>query len=337
MPQVSVVLPAYNAERYLPDALESVLAQTFGGYECVVVDDGSADGTGEIADTYAARDRRVRVVHAPHEGLVAALNRGVDAASAPWIARMDADDLMGPRRLERQLAFAVENPALGLVASRANHLGDRASNEGMAQFVDWTNALVTEEQIAAYRFVESPLIHPTVMFRKEVFDAHGGYREGGFPEDYELWLRWLEAGVRMAKAPEVLFDWRERPERLTRNDDRYSVDAFHAVKAPYLWRWLAANNPRHPRVTVWGAGRTTRQRLRWLKELGLEIDAYVDIDPRKVGQVIEGRRVVAPEELPPPGAAYLLTCVGSRGARELIEGRLQDAGYVALRDYVCAA
>ncbi len=160
------------------------------------------------------------------------------------------------------------------------------------------------------------------MFRRELVERFGCYRAGPFPEDYELWLRWMERGVRMAKLEETLLDWRERPNRLTRIDPRYSVDAFYRTKAPYLYRWLERHNPHHPAVIVWGSGRTSRQRLRFLTDLGVRVETYVDIDPRKIGQRISEVDVIGPEGLPEPGRCFVLAWVGSRGARELIEREL---------------
>src|SRR5207247_9233486 len=127
--------------------------------------------------------------------------------------------------------------------------------------VDWSNTLLSHQEISLARFVESPVVHPSVMFRRELIDRLGGYAEGQFPEDYELWLRWLEAGVRFEKLPEALLRWRDRDARLSRSDPRYDSEAFYRMKAIYLARWLAANNRHHPKIVVCGAGRLTRRRV----------------------------------------------------------------------------
>ena len=114
----------------------------------------------------------------------------------------------------------------------------------------WTNGLLTHEEIALARFVESPLAHPSVMFRRSLVERWGGYAEGAFPEDYELWLRWLDAGVRMEKLADPLLIWNDSPTRLSRRDPRYAAEAFYRVKARYLARWLA---PQHAQGTVHGA------------------------------------------------------------------------------------
>ena len=325
--KISVLLPLHNEQALLGEALASLTAQTRREFEIVAVDDGSTDASAELLAAHARRDSRLHVTRLPHGGVVSALNAGLAAARGRYIARMDADDIAAPERLALQSDFLDRRPDVGLVASRVRFLGDRAAQAGMARFVDWTNALLQPEAIARERFVESPFVHPSVMFRRELIETLGGYRDGDFPEDYELWLRWLEAGVRMEKLDAVLLDWRERPGRLTRSDPRYRVDAFFRCKAPYLARYLAERNPHHPRVTVWGAGRATRLRLRALFALGIEPAAWIDIDPDKIGWRVQGAPVVGPHALPGPDEAFVLVAVGKRGARELIEPILLARGH----------
>ena len=329
-------MPVWNASDTVAAAIASVQAQTLRDWELLAVDDGSDDGSAALLAAAAATDARIRVLHRPHAGIVAALNAGIAAARAPFIARLDADDICLPERLERQLARLVAEPELGLVGCRVRYGGDRESQAGYAAYVDWTNSLVTAEQIDHERFVESPFAHPSVMFRADLLAAHGGYTDGEFPEDYELWLRWLDTGVRMAKVDAELLIWQDPPGRLSRTDPRYSVDAFHALKARYLAAWLARHNPQHPAVWIWGAGRITRKRAEHLVDHGVRIVGYVDIDPKKIGQIIHGRPVVGPDDLPPPAAAFILPYVANRGARELIAARLAAAGFTIGTNYLPA-
>ena len=326
-PKISVVLPVRDEEELLPGTLESLLRQSEPDFEVIAVDDGSSDGTAGILAGFAARDQRIKPAAQDRAGIVTALNRGLAEARGALIARIDADDIAHPDRLRLQAGFLDRAPETGLVASRVEYLGDARKNAGLAHFVDWTNTLTSPERISLYRFVESPIIHPSVMFRRELAGQYGDYRDGPFPEDYELWLRWMEKGVRMAKLDETLTQWRDRPGRLTRTDSRYSVEAFYRTKAPYLHRWLERHNPRHPSVTVWGSGRASRQRLKFLTDLGVRVEAFVDIDPRKIGYQIGGADVIWPDALPGPGNCFVLSWVASRGARDEIEEELGQRGF----------
>ena len=336
-PRTSIVLPVCNGERHLAEAVESILDQTDSDLELVVVDDGSTDKTPEILAGLVKRDSRARTARQPHGGVVRAANRGMEMARGAYIARMDADDVSLPERIEVQAGYLDDHSDVDLVASQVEYLGDAARNRGLAVFVERNNTVLSPSQIELDRFVETPIIQPSVMFRRDLPERFGGYRDGPFPEDYELWLRWLEAGVRMAKIDRPLLQWRETEGRLTRTDPRYSVDAFYRTKTPYLYRWLTAHNPHHPDVVIWGSGRTSRQRQRELIAMGVRVRAYVDIDPRKIGYKIGGAPVVWPEKLPDPAECFVLGWVASRGAREDIESRLEARGFEKGRSYISCA
>jgi glycosyltransferase involved in cell wall biosynthesis len=335
-PCVSVLLPAFNAGRTLARAIESIRSQTLRGWELVIVDDGSEDDTPEVAAAAAREDPRVRVVRQAHRGIVAALETGLAGARAGLVARMDADDVSRPERLERQVRFLDDHPDIGVVGCAVEFGGEARASEGFARHVAWLNSLLTPEAIALNRFIEAPLAHPSVMFRRGLLQEHGGYRDGPFPEDYELWLRWIERGVRLAKVPESLLVWNDPPGRLSRQDGRYATTAFYAVKSPYLARVVRATLAGRA-LWVWGAGRVTRRRVELLEAQGLEVRGFVDVDPAKWGRPRHGRLVVGPADLPTPDQALILGYVAARGARELIRAAVGQAGYVEGRDFWLAA
>lgn len=341
------MLPARNAAGTVARAWESIRRQTFAAWELIAMDDGSADGTSDVLMTVARTDARVRVIRRDHEGLVAALNTGLACARGELIARMDADDEAHPERLAEQVGFlrASEHRDVGLVSCLVEFGGDRSQSAGYALHVDWLNSVVTSEDIALNRFVESPLAHPSVMFRRELLGRHGGYRHGDFPEDYELWLRWMAAGVRMAKVPRVLLTWHDAPARMSRTDARYSPEAFFRVKAEWIAREvkriLAARRAiaGAPSIFVWGAGRPTRKRAAHLEPHGLRIAGYIDVDPKKTTAALggTGAPVIGPNAIPPPGEAFVLGYVSSRGAREFIRAALRARGYTEGRDFLMCA
>jgi glycosyltransferase involved in cell wall biosynthesis len=345
------VLPVRNAVATIARAVASVRAQTWADWELVAVDDGSSDGTREILRELARAEPRIVLLEQAHGGVAAAANAGAAAARGAFIARMDADDESHPERLAAQVGFlgAPENREVGVVGSLVEFGGDRVASAGYALHVDWTNALVTPEAIALNRFVELPLVNPSVMFRRELVARHGGYRDGDFPEDYELWLRWLDAGVRMAKVPRMLLTWHDAPTRLTRTDVRYLPDAFFRVKAEWIARWLVAErvsvSPGGARgsetrkIFIWGAGRHTRKRAAHLTEHGVSIAGYIDVDVKKTGRGLGGTGVpvIGEDALPAPGEIFVLSYVASRGARDYNRAKLIARGYVEGRDFLLCA
>lgn len=334
-PLVSVVLPARNAAPTIARAVASVRGQTLADWELLVVDDGSGDDTAAVVHAAAAGDARIRVLPQPALGLVAALNAGLAAARGEFVARLDADDESAPDRLAVQVDFLRARPDVGVVSSRVAFGGDAARSAGYALHVDWLNSLLTPEDIALNRFIEAPVAHPSVLFRRDLVARLGGYRAGDFPEDYELWLRWLDAGVTLAKVPAPLVTWHDSPTRLSRTDPRYAPEAFFRVKAEYLGRELVRR--RQPVVWVWGAGRHTRKRAAHLEAHGVAIAGYVDVDAKKVGRAVAGRPVIPADELPPPGERFVLGYVTSRGARDYIRRELGARGYAEGRDFLMCA
>lgn len=320
-----MLLPVRDARATLPACLASLRAQTLAAHEVVAVDDGSTDGSRALLDAWAAADPRLRVIAQPALGLVAALNRGLEAVRAPLVARLDADDVADPRRLALQAEALAADGSLTAVGSRVRVLcADDARNDGMRAYVEWQNGLLTHEQIARDLFVESPLVHPSVALRTDALRALGGYRAFDGPEDYDLWLRGFAAGWRFAKHPDVLVDWRDRPGRLTRSDARYGEDRFRALKAEALlaWRLQGARA-----VVIWGAGPIGKS---WSKELrvrGVAVAAFVEVDPVKIGQRVHGARVVdvAGAAALAPGPRHL-ACVGSAPARARIRVEAERLG-----------
>ena len=319
--KVSVVMPVYNAKSTVLRALESLRAQSFASMEIIVVNDGSTDGTLEIL-----RDQPdIKLLDHSHRGIAPALNDGLAAASGDYIARMDADDLCHPERIKKQASFLDAFPDIGIVGCRVGFGGDRERQAGYSAHVDWINSLIEPEEIALNRFVESPFAHPSVMFRRELFEQFGTYRDGPFPEDYELWLRWMARNVKAGKVDEELVVWNDPPNRLSRTDPRYSIDAFYKTKARYLSQWLEQNNPHHPEVIIWGAGRVTRKRAGILEQYGIRITQYVDIKPRRLNC---GTPVIMPDALPESETCFVLPMVGKRGARNQIRAILKERGFV---------
>lgn len=330
-PAVSVLLPVRNEERFLPAALASLARQTLGDWELVAVNDGSSDATGAILDAAAASDPRLRVLHLPPTGLVAALNAGLAACRAPLVARMDGDDICHPRRLEQQKAFFDDYPGVTLVACRVRHVPRQQLTDGMRAYENWQNNLLDHADIVRDLFVESPFTHPSVMFRRDTVLALGGYRDQGWPEDYDLWLRLARSGARFARLSEVLFYWRDRPERLTRTADEYALDAFRACKAHHLCQsFLAGVNE----VTLWGAGIEGKAWRRAILTEGVAVRRWVEVDPRKLGQSIHGAPVVGIERLAPSDGKTLVT-VGARGAREQVRAFAALAGLREGEDFLC--
>jgi len=310
-------------------AVASILAWGERLLELIVVDDGSQDSTPESLERWAQRDPRVRVFTRPAQGLVPALNAGLAACRGRWVARMDADDVASPERLEQQVPLLKADPTLALVDGRARFFRNGGEvPEGMRLHEAWINGIVEPADFHRCFSIESPVVHPAATFRRQAVLDLGGYRdhasvpgvaEGPIPEDYDLWLRLHAQGWRFRKVPELLVRMHDRPERLTRTHPAYSREAFRRARA----LWLASTALATPRaVVVWGAGKAGRPWIRWLQAQGHRVVAVVDIDPRKIGSTRQGSPIVAPDALSSLDAEICLVAVAARGARPLIADAL---------------
>lgn len=334
MARVAVLMPARDAARTVRAAASSILRQTHRDLTLVAVDDGSTDATPEILRRLAERDPRVAVVRGPGEGIARALNRALAACDAQWIARMDADDLSHPRRLELQLEALRADPALVAVGSRVKLFPRRVLRPGMIRYVEWLNGLTSSALVERDLFVEAPLVHPAAVIRRDALEAARGWRDGPFPEDYDLWLRLAEAGGALSNHPEVLLGWRESGARLTRTDGRYSLASHRTLKAGALARgWLAGRRE----VALWGAGETGKAMADALAAEGIRAALFVEVDRKKIGRSVRGAPIVGYDQLERARGLPLLVAVGAPGARAMIRPELLRAGWEELRDFRCVA
>lgn len=211
-PLVSVLMPVYNVEKYIREAMDGVVQQTFEDFEFVIVDDCSTDGTVAIVEEYAARDPRIRLTSTPRNmGHTAALNLGLDETKGEFVARMDGDDVTFPPRFDLQLAYLQKHPecvALGTQVEFMDEEGD---------FLVRLNRQLAHEDIETnlMRGDCLAMVHPTVMFRRDVVMAIGKYDSGlKKGEDHDLYLRLAEHG-RLANLPEVMLRVRRFPTSTT--------------------------------------------------------------------------------------------------------------------------
>lgn len=335
-PEVSILMPVYNAADTLPAAARSLASQTLDNWECLLVDDGSSDATLDVARELAAQDPRFIAVPRRREGLVPALNAGLALCRAPLVARMDADDIALPARLEAQAGLLNGDKRLALAGCLVRCFAENGEPvpEGMALYEQWINTLVTHEQIVRDLFVESPFAHPSVMFRRDAVLAAGGYLDRGWPEDYDLWMRLWMSGARFAKCPETLLEWRDTPGRLSRTHNAYSLMNFRRLKMYYL---LLTHLKERREVTLWGAGRGGRW---WCSELlrsGVAVKCFIDIDPRKIGRRVGSIPILPPDALAGRDGPFILSVVESRGARDLIRRKLLEMNYSELEDFLFLA
>ena len=211
-PAISILMPVHNGAEWLAEAIASIHAQDFADFEFLIVDDGSDDGTAAMLSSFAADDRRIRLLHQAPQGIVAALNNAIAAARAPYLARLDADDSARPDRLGKQFAFMQAHPEIGLLGTFAERI-DAAGN-----IVGRLAPPTEPARLAQVLGRTNPFVHSSVMMRAALVRRIGGYRAAfRAAEDYDLWLRMAEAGG-IANLADYLTQYRRHDSNLSRRD-----------------------------------------------------------------------------------------------------------------------
>ncbi|BCX50073.1 glycosyl hydrolase family 2 [Haloferula helveola] len=324
---ISVLLPFRNASPTISSAVRSILGQSHSDFELLAIDDGSEDDS--CARLGAETDPRIRLIRMPTSaGIVPALQAGLEQARGEWIARMDADDISHRDRLSLQLEIGERNQ-LDVVSSKVRLID--ACGRGMQRYVEWTNSLVDSDAIAASRFIECPVIHPSVLVRRDALLKAGGYADVPWAEDHDLWLRMLERGGRFGRIQRVLLDWRDSPRRLTRSDPRYGESARTEMRCHYLSR---LSEVKRSGVVVAGAGPIGKRLARGLMERNVAVHGFLEVHPRRIGESIQGVPVVAAEELNQHWPdAVVLGAVGIEGGREQVSSLALEHGRVEGHDF----
>ncbi|MFK8075000.1 MAG: glycosyltransferase [Granulosicoccus sp.] len=338
-PLVSVLLPVRTWRSTTAEAVNSLLNQSLRQTEILLI---GHDDINLIVKRLPS-DPRIKGIAREGRGIVAALNTGLKEARAPFIARMDDDDIAYPDRLEKQLAYLKTHPDVQLCATRVRfideHGGTAGVKAGNKRYEQWLNNLQTNSDIVNACFTECPMPHPTLMAHKDVWKTLGGYRDFDGPEDYDLVLRAMLAGVGMGKPTPILQNWREHTERLTYRDSRYRREAFthcRAWAARQPGSGLGLNADRS--VWICGTGKSARQWHHSLKELGVPINGFVDIGNTDVARTKQDKPVISYEQLTVQrGASLVVTALSEPKAREALRQYFDSNGWTQGKEYIFGA
>ena len=321
---VSVVFPVGPGVSTAGEALDDLLKQTWSNLEIIAVLNGCLP---EVREEFlTTQDERLRIFDLGEEPqLLPALNLAIEKSQGKWLARMDSDDRCSVTRIEKQLKLLQSVDVATCEIELVGALGD-----GMQRYVDWVNEL---EDPAKERFVESPVVQPTVMMSKDLFLKAGGYLENGYAEDYDLWLRLLAVGARFGKVPEKLYRWHDRNDRLTRSDSRFGQKQILGLKAARL-----ADLPEvlERGVVIAGAGPIGKVLARELLLYGVEVHGFFEVSSKRIGSTCQGRPIVSDQDLGKVWeSAILLSAVGVSGGRENVREVAGRAGYCEGENFWC--
>ena len=321
-PAVSVVMPVYNAAPFIREAVESILGQNFSDFEYIVVDDGSTDGTGEILAAY--RDPRLSVIRLDHGGVVRAINTALQKVRAPFVARMDGDDISHPDRLGRQYTFLRDHPEISILGSAIHVM------EPGGRVISSTCFPTEDHHIRKFMAVRMQMANPATMMRTDCFREQGLHRDV-VPEDFDLIARFL-VHYRAANLPDPLYTLRLHSSSFT------VTHSSERSRYHLQFRRSLLREQGHLGIQHTGAGRSdpsggglrrngTRAHLRWLAMMQIELGYSYLLHGRKEQGRREIVRALRYAPVPRHVLQYLaLSFVGPNalpGVRERMEKRLR--------------
>ena len=236
LPKISVVMPAYNVAPFVERAVMSILDQSFGDFEFIIVNDGSADETPSILAKFAALDDRVRLVHQPNRGMIAALNRGCSMSRGDYIARMDADDISHPDRLAKQLTFLEDHPDIGILGTWIRKLRNNVAEDA------WCPPI--RPGVLRWQLLFGVNVaHPSILIRKKIAEQLGFYRPAAVhAEDVDLWFR-ASTVTEFANLPEILYDYRVGHGSISQTDQAVRQRTHVRFLREYVRREFALDAP----------------------------------------------------------------------------------------------
>ncbi|MFN3402536.1 MAG: glycosyltransferase family 2 protein [Cytophagaceae bacterium] len=332
IPAISIILPFYNPGKLLEAAINSILCQSFHDWELILIDNNSSDGSTGFAEQISLSDNRIKLIQENRQGIAYALNAGLAVAKGKYIGRMDADDLSHPERIRKQYDFLEMNMDIDVVSCKTHFHSEHDNAEGYKSYVHWQNNILSPEEHYLNRFVESPLAHPTVVFRRKLIDQFGLYSTDNIPEDYELWLRWMSKGVRFSKLEDTLLNWNDGAGRLSRTHNNYSDAAFLRIKCRYLVQWIRENISSDKEIIACGTSKECVSRISFLEREGIKISALTDV---KAKNPVD-RKFIEADLLNSPEKHFVINFIAKRGVGESIRAFLTGRNYREGRDFILA-
>jgi len=232
-PKISVIMPTLNAEKYLKEAIDSILAQTFKNFEFIIIDDNSTDNTLNIINEY--KDKRIKLIKGKNKGIASALNLGIKCSKGEYIARMDADDISLPRRFEKQIQFMDQHPEIGICGANVIPLTDDQ------KYKSWGSWLKTEPKVIDI-LLNVAFCHPTVIFRKSIIINNNLYynEKLKYTEDQELWFRAIKF-TNFKNIKKKLLKYRLHPKNKSNKNTKKQKNTLNQLRFAFL-KWIGVDS-----------------------------------------------------------------------------------------------
>ncbi|OPJ54844.1 glycosyltransferase family 2 protein [Clostridium oryzae] len=327
---ISVIMPVYNSEKYLMQSIESILAQTIRDFEFIIIDDGSTDSSLDIIMNYKRKDDKIVVISRKNKGLVYSLNEGISISKGKYIARMDADDVSFPMRLEKQLEFLKTHENVDILGTQVNIIGDISENERLKYdkmlnipFLDGH----VREALLNYWYC---FAHSSVMFRKEIFTKLKGYKDYR-AEDLDLWLRALKTGFKIYKLNEKLVEYRIHKNSKTNYENKQYEGLKDGIRIK-LFDVFNDCSLKRLNYLVWGASNGGKISKEIISQMMPTSKCIGFIDKFKTGD-FEGENIYKPHEIINIDFDYIF--IATEPGREQAILKLKSIGMDSIKQFLC--
>ncbi|TGE04308.1 glycosyltransferase family 2 protein [Hymenobacter fodinae] len=285
-PTVSVILPVYNQEPYLAETIESVLGQSFTDFELLILDDGSKDGSADIIRRYAATDARIHAFFEPNAGKCNATNKLVEKAQAHWCAFLDADDVMLPERLARQVAFHEANPAIGASSCHCTYISPTGEFLGVQRYLGLRTVEECQQALANNEFVKCAFTG--FMTSKAAFFEAGGLRNQCWPcDDFDFFNRLIEKGYSLVIMQEILMKYRVHPSSITATKPVHTFEVMD-----YAAHCTTRRRSNQPEIT-YAEFKAARDQDPWWKKLDRKRYIYSILYHREASFAMKTRKYLS--------------------------------------------
>ncbi len=329
-PLVSIIMAAKDTEPYLPECLDSILAQTYQNWELIAINDHSVDQTPDIFLEYAQKDSRIRVFHSDRPKLIPTLKFGYNHVKGDLINRMDSDDRMPADKIEVLVQEWLKYGKGNVIAGGTEHFVDEGEvGGGFRRYEEWLNEVARTDSHYEQIYQECVIPSHCWIIHKEDFDRVGGFEPEVYPEDYDLCFRFYQAGLKVHGIDKVLHHWRDRSNRISRTWDEYKDNRYFEMKLRYFFQ-LDRDTSRP--LVVWGAGRNGKDLIKLISNYEVDLRWVCD-NERRVGKDVYGIRMQHCDEISVMENPQILIAVTAPAEKENIRKLLRVWGKEPVADF----
>lgn len=329
-PLVSIIMAVKDTEPYLPDCLDSIIAQTYENWELIAVNDHSSDRTPEILAEYAKADSRIRVFQSDRPRLIPTLQVGYAQARGTLINRMDSDDKMPDDKLEVLVKEWQKYGNGHIIAGGTKHFVDTGEvGDGFIQYENWLNQVAKNNTHYQEIYRECVIPSHCWIIHKEDFDAAGAFDPIVYPEDYDLCFRFYRLGLKVLGIDKILHYWRDRSERISRTWEEYEDNRYFDLKLRYFYE---LDRDRSRPLVLWGAGKNGKDMARLLQSYQDSFHWVCD-NVRKIGKDIYSVRMKHFDNIASLDKPQIIVVVSSPEGKEDITRQLEQWDKQPVRDY----